>query len=291
MTSNALVASINVLHSLCCAVLCFVAQLCPILCDPIDCSPPGSSVHGDSPGKNTGAGCHALPGDLPNPGLPHCRWILYLLSHQGSLRILEWVACPFSRGSSVPGIEPESLALWVDSSPAELQGSSLCLFSIKCSNKLKLMSDQVTSLFKAAMAILSLRAKFQILQHRRMILFSGPLHMLLPVRKAPPRDNHNAHPRTFFQTAPSLWCPCKTTRFKIHPTQQILPIQLSNYSLFCFLFNFLFCIGVQPIKKQCCNSFRWTVKGLSHTYAYICIYHICICIYSPPTSPLIQAVP
>ena len=30
------------------------------LCDPMDCSPPGSSVHGDSPGKNTGMGCHAL---------------------------------------------------------------------------------------------------------------------------------------------------------------------------------------------------------------------------------------
>ena len=35
----------------------------------MDCSPPGSSVHGDSPGKNTGVGCYALPpGDLPNPG-------------------------------------------------------------------------------------------------------------------------------------------------------------------------------------------------------------------------------
>ena len=35
-------------------------QLCPTFCDPMDCSPPGSSVHGDSPGKNTGVGCHAL---------------------------------------------------------------------------------------------------------------------------------------------------------------------------------------------------------------------------------------
>ena len=31
------------------------------LCDPMDCSVPVSSVHGDSPGKNTGVGCHALP--------------------------------------------------------------------------------------------------------------------------------------------------------------------------------------------------------------------------------------
>ena len=31
--------------------LCLVAQLCLTLCDPMDCSPPGTSVHGDSPGK------------------------------------------------------------------------------------------------------------------------------------------------------------------------------------------------------------------------------------------------
>ena len=59
------------------------------LCDPVDCGPPGSSVHVDSPGKNTGWGCHILlQGIIPiqgsNPGLPHCRWILYHLSHQGN---------------------------------------------------------------------------------------------------------------------------------------------------------------------------------------------------------------
>ena len=37
-----------------------------------------------------------------NPGLPHCRQILYQLGHQGSPRILQWVACPFSRASSQP---------------------------------------------------------------------------------------------------------------------------------------------------------------------------------------------
>ena len=42
------------------AVLCLVAQSCPTLCDPRDCSPAGSSVRGDSQGKNTGMGCHAL---------------------------------------------------------------------------------------------------------------------------------------------------------------------------------------------------------------------------------------
>ena len=69
--------------------MCLVAQLCPTLCDPMDCSPPGSSVRGDSPGKNIGVGCLALlQGIFPtqglNAGLLHCRWILYHLSHQGS---------------------------------------------------------------------------------------------------------------------------------------------------------------------------------------------------------------
>ena len=37
---------------------------------PMECSPPGCVVHGDSPGKNTGVGCYALLlGDLPNPGI------------------------------------------------------------------------------------------------------------------------------------------------------------------------------------------------------------------------------
>ena len=41
----------------------------PILCDLMDCSPPGSSVHGDFPGKNTGVDCYALlQGIFPDPG-------------------------------------------------------------------------------------------------------------------------------------------------------------------------------------------------------------------------------
>ena len=50
--------------------VCLVTQSCPSLCDPMDCSQPGSYVHGDSPGKNTRVGCHALlQGNLPNPGI------------------------------------------------------------------------------------------------------------------------------------------------------------------------------------------------------------------------------
>ena len=81
-------------------IICAVrAQLHLTLCDPLGCSPPGSSVHGDSLGENTGVDCHALlqgifPTQASNPGLLHWRWILYRLSHQGSPGILKWVAYP-----------------------------------------------------------------------------------------------------------------------------------------------------------------------------------------------------
>ena len=73
---------------------------CVRLCNPMDC--PWNSL-----GQNTGVGSLSLlqgifPTQGSNPGLLHCRRTFYQLSHKGSLRILEWVAYPFSRGSSQP---------------------------------------------------------------------------------------------------------------------------------------------------------------------------------------------
>ena len=106
--------------------VCLVAQSCLTLCDLMDCSLPGSSVHGNSPGKKTGVGCHAFLQGIfttqgSNPGLSCIagRFFFYHLSHQGSPQILEWVAYPFSRGSSwprnqtgVPCIAGEFFASW-----------------------------------------------------------------------------------------------------------------------------------------------------------------------------------
>ena len=71
-----------------------IIQSCPTLCNSMDCSPPGSSVHGDLLGKNTGVSSHSLlqgifPTQGSNPGLLNCRQILYCLSHQGSPRSAE----------------------------------------------------------------------------------------------------------------------------------------------------------------------------------------------------------
>ena len=65
-----------------------VTQSCLTLCDPVDCHPPGSSVHGDSPGKNIGMGGHSLPQGIStqelNLNLLLCSQIVSYLSHQGS---------------------------------------------------------------------------------------------------------------------------------------------------------------------------------------------------------------
>ena len=66
---------------------------CPTLSDPMDYSPPGSPVHGEFPGENTGVACHALlQGMFRTQGLNlsplHCRQILYHPNHQGSTTII-----------------------------------------------------------------------------------------------------------------------------------------------------------------------------------------------------------
>ena len=91
------------------------------LCDPMDGSP------WNSLGKNTGVGSLSLlqeifPTQRSNSGLPHCRRILYQLSHQGSPRILECFKIPSPADLPHPGIEPRYPALQVDSLPTELSG-------------------------------------------------------------------------------------------------------------------------------------------------------------------------
>ena len=82
-----------------------------ILCESesrsVSLKPHGLYSPWNSPGQSTEVGSLShLQGIFPtqglNPGLLHCRWILYQLSHKGSPRILEWVAFPFSSGFSQP---------------------------------------------------------------------------------------------------------------------------------------------------------------------------------------------
>ena len=82
-----------------------VCESCSVVSNSLQ--PHGLYSPWNSPGQNTGVGSLSLlqgifPTQRSNPGVPHCRQILYQLSHKGSPEILEWVAYPFSRGSSRP---------------------------------------------------------------------------------------------------------------------------------------------------------------------------------------------
>ena len=95
----------------------------------VACQAPLST--GGSPGKSTGVDCHALlqgifPTQGSNPGLPHCRYILYHLRHQGSPRGVGGLYL-FPGDLPNPGIKLGSPALQVDSLPAELRGNPVCM--------------------------------------------------------------------------------------------------------------------------------------------------------------------
>ena len=100
-----------------------VTQLCLTLYDPMDCSPPDSSVHGILQARILQWG--AIPfSQRSNLGLLHCRQILYHLSHQGSPKKASWCVCSIvsgslqpmdhsSPGSSVLGISQARILEWV----------------------------------------------------------------------------------------------------------------------------------------------------------------------------------
>ena len=96
-----------------CVYVCVFLYLCVSLCVYVYESESHSVVSDslrprglwNSPGQNTEVCSLSLlqgifPTQGPNPGLSHCKQILYQMSYKGSPRILEWVAYPFSRGSS-----------------------------------------------------------------------------------------------------------------------------------------------------------------------------------------------
>ena len=93
-----------------------------------------SDLFANSPARNTGVGSLSLlqgifPTQGSNPSLLHCRRILYQLSHQVSLRILEWVAYPFSSRSSWPrnwtGVSCIAGGFFASWAPTETQWGSI----------------------------------------------------------------------------------------------------------------------------------------------------------------------
>ena len=91
---------------------------------PHGLSPPGSSIHGSSPGKNIGVGCHAIlqgifPTQKSNPDLPHHGCILYHLGTREAQEYWSGYPIPFPGDLPNPGIKLGSPVLQVDSLPSE----------------------------------------------------------------------------------------------------------------------------------------------------------------------------
>ena len=85
-------------------------------CNPMDCSPPGSSVHGDSPGWNTDVGCHVLlqeifPTQWSNLCFLHCRHILYHLTPQGKPKNTGLDSLSLLQGSSL--LRNQTAVSWI----------------------------------------------------------------------------------------------------------------------------------------------------------------------------------
>ena len=107
----------------------YESESCSVMYDSL--WPHGLYSPWNSPSQNTGVGSLSLLQGIfltqgSNPGLRHCRQILYQLSHKGSPRMLEWVAFPFSSRSSQPRNWIGSPALQADS--AELLGKPTTFF-------------------------------------------------------------------------------------------------------------------------------------------------------------------
>ena len=103
-----------------------VTWLGQTLGDPVDCSPPGSSVHGDSPGKNTGEGCHFLLQEIfPTQGLNPFSHIAGGFFTAGATREANTKKEPTPTGTNTKKENPTRKSWNLDS--LHLEGSSVSL--------------------------------------------------------------------------------------------------------------------------------------------------------------------
>ena len=146
-------------HACCCFSCCLVAKPCPALCHPMDCGRPGSSVRGDSPGKNKELSCHfLLQGILPTQGSTRVSCLGRQILYHWATREDHWVyiwsevaqSCPTlydpvdcsPPGSSVLGILQARILEWVaislllSNSLGDLWPRNLSIISVEAKNML-----------------------------------------------------------------------------------------------------------------------------------------------------------
>ena len=182
---------------------------------PMESSLPGCSVYEDSPGKNTGVGCHApLQGISPtqgsNPGLPHSRWILYQLSHEGSPASIYLVALH-------PGVmeqkfkEKESITYFFSSLvlnfPLPGLSPSCCCQKAERSLEWSSFHERCLQHIKIpAVSILSIRCP-HLLHHQGYFFLMLSSMDSIETRESPSWPIHGSKAKTSGRTAPFCCCP------------------------------------------------------------------------------------
>ena len=143
------------------------SESCSVVSDSLQ--PHGPHRPWNSLGQNTGMGSLSLlqqifPTQESNPGLLHCRWILYQLNHKGNPRILEWVAYLFSSGSSQPrnrtgvsciagrfssiaaGKETDCFYQGLSMLALDILSNTLCVYTMCCSDIYLLVDIRIASI-------------------------------------------------------------------------------------------------------------------------------------------------
>ena len=156
-----------------------VAQSCPTLCDPMDCSLPGSSIHGIF-----------------------------------QARILEWVAIPFSRKSSNPGIKPGSPTLQADALPPESPSVS----SVQSLSRVRLFAIPSIAAHQASLSITNSRSSpkpmsIESVMPSSHLILCRPLLLLPPI---PPSIRVFPNESTLHMRWPKYW----SFSFSISPSNE-----------------------------------------------------------------------
>ena len=156
--------------------------------------PQGLHSPWNSPGRNTGVGSLSLlqeifPTQGTNPGLLHCRRILYQLNHKGSPRKLKWVAYPFSSGSSPPKNQTRVSCIasgfftnWAIREAQIVSKDGVNKSYIKTKNLYFSKTDQVRSVTQSCHSGQSLKPmSFELVMPSRHLILCHPLLLLPPI--------------------------------------------------------------------------------------------------------------
>ena len=177
-----------------------------------------------------------------NPGLPHCRWILYQFSHKGILRVLEWVAYPFSSGSSwsrnrtrVSCIAGRFFTNWaIREHPTKNDKYLIILIIEVIQGLVQAMSCHLNHLILVCSALTHLSSVWELRCRVSRSCCGKPLKKSLRTGKQQGKQSVESLPLGSQKPNQSVWCRGKLWWFKhfFLPFQQVLSLHCQMGKVF-----------------------------------------------------------